>query len=302
MNRILKSRCLAAALLMLVGCLLSAVAATAPSEPASYPSADAAATALVQAVRADDQTALVKILGGDWKDYIPVQGIQRANVDLFLKRYDEKHSIDTDGDTAHLNVGAENWVLPMPIVKASGSWHFDLRGAEDEIRTRRIGANELAVQEAMLAYYDAQRDYASVDRDGDKVLQYAQRFTSSPGKHDGLYWPVSGDEQPSPLGALFAEQQPKLDYHGYHFRILTAQGPSAPGGAYNYIVGGRMTTGFALIAWPAQYGETGVMSFMVSHDGEVFQQDMGKNTAAIAQSMKAFDPDSNWTEVKPDQQ
>lgn len=301
MNRILKSRCLAAGVLMLVSGLFSMVMAATATQPTTYPTADAAATALVQAIRAHDQVALAKVLGSNWKDYIPVEGIQQENVDKFLSRYDEKHSIDASGDTAHLNVGTDSWVLPMPIVQASGSWHFDLKAAEDEIRTRRIGANELAVEEAMLAYYDAQRDYASEDRDGDKVLQYAQHLKSSTGKHDGLYWPVSGGEPPSPLGALFAEQQPKQDFHGYHFRILTAQGPSAPGGAYNYIVGGRMTNGFALIAWPAQYGETGVMSFMVSHDGEVFQQDLGKNSATIAQSIKAFDPDSNWTEVKSEQ-
>jgi len=185
----------------------------------------------------------------------------------------------------------------MPLVQGSGGWHFDLAGAQQEIRTRHIGQNELAVEQALLAYYDAQRDYASQDRDGDKVLQYAQRLLSTSGKHDGLYWPVTGDEPPSPLGPKFANVVPGQGYYGYHYRILTAQGASAPGGAYNYLVGKRMTNGFALVAWPAQYGETGVMSFMVSHDGQVFEKDLGKNGATTAQSMKAFDPDSSWKEV-----
>jgi hypothetical protein len=129
------------------------------------------------------------------------------------------------------------------------------------------------------------------------VLQYAQRLLSTSGKHDGLYWPVTGDEPPSPLGPKFANVVPGQGYYGYHYRILTAQGASAPGGAYNYLVGKRMTNGFALVAWPAQYGETGVMSFMVSHDGQVFEKDLGKNGATTAQSMKAFDPDSSWKEV-----
>jgi hypothetical protein len=285
-----------AGLLLWSGCLLSAAAI---AQQASYPTADAAASAFVQAVRADDQAALAKVLGNHWKDYIPVQGIQHDDVALFLKHYDESHRIDTENGTAHLDVGTDNWVLPIPIVQASSGWHFDLKGAESEIRVRRIGANELTTEQAMLAYYDAQRDYASEDRDGDKVLQYAQRLISSPGKHDGLYWEVTGDEPPSPLGPAFAEHAPGQDYHGYHYRILTAQGASAPGGAYNYMVAGRMTNGFALIAWPAQYGETGVMSFMVSHDGQVFEKDLGKNSAKIAQSMKSFDPDSSWQEVQP---
>jgi hypothetical protein len=276
------------------------IATSAIAQQASYPSADAAADAFVEAVRASDQAALAKVLGNDWKDYIPTEGIDRDDVDQFLKRYDEGHRIDTEGGVSHLDVGSDHWILPMPLVQASGGWHFDLQKAADEIRTRRIGANELATAQAMLAYYDAQRDYATQEHDGDKVLQYAQKLRSSPGKHDGLYWPASGDEPLSPLGERFIGEHTDGDgFHGYHYRILTAQGPSAPGGAYDYRVGGRMTNGFALVAWPARYGETGVMSFMVSHDGQVFEKDLGKDGAAIAQSMKRFDPDSSWQEVKP---
>ena len=294
MNRTPKIRCLAVSALLWAGCMFSAAAL---AEQASYPSADEAATALVQAVRNHDQAALAHVLGTHWKDFIPPQDIDQDDVDLFLKRYDDSHRIDTAGGTAHLDVGKENWVLPLPIVQGKGGWHFDMNGAQQEIRTRHIGQNELAVEQALLAYYDAQRDYASQDRDGDKVLQYAQRLLSSPGKHDGLYWPAKDNEPESPLGPKFANVVPGEGYYGYHYKILTAQGPSAPGGAYNYIVGGRMTNGFAIVAWPAQYGETGVMSFMVSHDGQVFEKDLGKNGATTAQAMKSFDPDSSWKEV-----
>ncbi|MDR3446614.1 DUF2950 domain-containing protein [Dyella sp.] len=294
MNRIPKIRSLVLSLMVSTGVVF---AGTTLAQQGSYPTADAAASAFVQAVRNHDQAALTKVLGTNWKDYIPVEGIQQDDVDLFLKRYDESHRIDTADGKTHLDVGSENWVLPLPLVQGSSGWHFDLVGAEQEIRTRHIGENELAVQQAMLAYYDAQRDYASEDRDGDKVLQYAQRLISSPGKHDGLYWPTSGDQPPSPLGPNFTHVNPGQGYYGYHYKILTAQGASAPGGAYNYVDGGRMTNGFALVAWPVQYGETGVMSFMVSHDGQVFEKDLGKNGAGLVQSMKSFDPDSSWKDV-----
>jgi hypothetical protein len=220
-------------------------------------------------------------------------------VDAFLKDYDESHKIvDTDGKS-HLVVGKAGWVLPIPLVKAGAGWHFDVNGAREEIRVRRIGNNELATMQAMLAYYDAQRDYASKEHNGDDVLEYAQRLLSSPGKQDGLYWPLVAGGDESPLGPAFADTPPGEDFHGYHYRILTAQGPSAPGGAYSYIVGKRMTNGFALVAWPSRYGDTGVMSFMVSHDGEVFEKDLGKDGAKTAQAMKRFDPDSSWQEAKP---
>jgi len=293
MTRSPKIRSLSMGVMMWAGCAL----AGAVSAQAAYPTADDAAGAFVQAVRSHDEAAMAKVLGSNWKDYIPVEGIQKDDVDLFLKRYDESHRIDQSDGKAHLDVGSENWVLPLPLAQGSGGWHFDLAAAQQEIRTRHIGQNELAVQQAMLAYYDAQRDYASEDRDGDKVLQYAQRFASSSGKHDGLYWPTSGDEPPSPLGPAFTAVVPGQGYYGYRYRILTAQGASAPGGAYSYVRDGRMTNGFALIAWPIQYGETGVMSFMVSHDGQVFEKDLGKNGAKTAEAMKGFDPDSSWKEV-----
>ena len=281
-------------------CAGLAFSAAVQAAPATYPSADAAATALVSAVEANDDPALAKVLGADWRDYIPTGDIDREDVDAFLASYKESHKIVEDGGKSHLEVGKAGWTLPIPIVKKGSGWAFDVVAGREEMRVRTIGRNELDAQQSVLAYYDAQRDYASVDRNGDGILEYAQKFFSTPGKHDGLYWDSKEGEPESPLGPLFADAAtPKgggEGYHGYHYRILTAQGPSAPGGAYDYVVGGRMRNGFAAIAWPVRYGETGVMSFMVSHDGIVFEKDLGKNTEAAAAAMKIFDPDDSWHE------
>jgi hypothetical protein len=189
--------------------------------------------------------------------------------------------------------------LPIPIVEGKGGWRFDARAGADEIRTRRIGRNELTAMQASLAYYDAQKEYATADRHGDGVLQYAQRIVSTPGMKDGLYWAELPGEDESPLGPVFGDDKPGDSYHGYLFRVLKAQGPNAPGGAYDYRIKGRMTAGFALVAWPLRYGDTGVMTFMVSHDGRLYQKDLGPNTGAIARSMTRFDPDGTWKEVNP---
>lgn len=273
------------------------------AEPATYPTAEAAATALMQAVEVNDQAALAKILGADWRTYIPEGSTDRDDVEAFLASYKERHKIVEDGGTSRLAVGKNDFTLPIPIVKKGSGYTFDLKAAKEEIRVRQIGRNELDTEQSVLAYYDAQREYAMHDHDGDHVLEYAQKFISTPGKQDGLYWEVKEGAPESPLGPHFADDAAKgkgEGWHGYHYRILTAQGPSAPGGAYNYIVGGRMRNGFAAIAWPITYGQTGVMSFMVSHDGVVFEKDMGKNGGATALATKTFDPDSSWTEVKGD--
>jgi len=274
-------------------------AATLRAAPSVYPSADAAATALVEAVQNDDKPALAKVLGNDWKTFIPTDGIDREDVDAFLAAYKANHKITDKDGVARLEVGNAGWTLPIPIVKSGTGYTFDLKAGHDEIIARQIGRNELDTQQALLAYYDAQREYAATDHDGDKILEYAQKFQSTPGKQDGLYWESKEGEPESPLGPLFAAHSQKAGaegYQGYHYRILTAQGPSAPGGAYDYVVGGRMRNGFAAIAYPVRYGETGVMSFMISHDGIEFEKDLGKNGAAIAQAMKTFDPDDSWKE------
>ncbi|WP_044871581.1 DUF2950 domain-containing protein [Pseudomonas sp. LFM046] len=266
----------------------------------SFKTPEAAAEAFVAALGTEkaDAKQLAALLGERWQDYIPTKGIERKEVDAFLAYYREKHRIDTAKGRAHLVVGNDPWTLPIPIVQGKAGWTFDAKAAKEEIRLLRIGRNELTAIQSAEAYHDAQMDYAEVDRNGDGVLEYAQKFISSDGKHDGLYWADEDGADESPLGPLFGGQTKGDDWHGYHFRILTAQGPSAPGGAYNYMLGKAMSRGFALIAWPAQYGDSGVMSFMISHDGEIFQKDLGKDSEKIAKAMKRFDPDSSWDEVK----
>ncbi|MGF6494880.1 hypothetical protein ABIE56_003078 [Luteibacter sp. 621] len=265
---------------------------------ASYPTAEAAADAFVAALKDHDEAALAKVLGNDWRTYIPTDGVERADVDAFVDDYASSHRLATDGGTTHITVGPSGWQLPIPLVKDAQGWHFDVTAGHEEIVARQVGHNEMAVTKVLLAYYDAQREYAAGLHDKDTVPHYAGKLRSSPGQHDGLYWPPEQGQPESPLGPYLAPEKVAGDtYYGYHYRILTAQGPSAPGGAYNYVAGGKMANGFALLAWPASYGETGVMTFEISHDGQVFQKDLGKDTAAAATRIQRFDPDSSWTEV-----
>jgi hypothetical protein len=271
----------------------------------AYPSPDAAAEALVRALgssqRAEkpDEVRLAALLGADWRDYVPVGSVGSDDVDAFVARYREHHEFKTDaGGREMLSVGKDAWTLPVPLEKRKGGgWAFDMKAGAQEIRIRRIGRNELAAAQAARAYEDAQDDYATVDRDGDGVLEYAQKFLSSDGKHDGLYWADQPGEEESPLGPLFGDDTPSGDWHGYHYRILAAQGPSAPGGAYDYMLGDNMSRGFALVAWPTKYGDSGVMSFMISHEGELFEKDLGPESERVAKAMTTFDPDSSWKEV-----
>jgi len=289
------------------GVLAAVLAATvwlAPMSAAAqqaFPTADAAAAALVEAISHRDQAALRVVLGNDWKEFIPTENIKDKDVDAFLAGWAESHKIVANSaQQAHLAVGEHDWVLPIPIVEKKGAWRFDARAAEDEIRTRRIGSNELATMQAALAYYDAQKEYAREDRNDNGILEYAQQLISTPGKQDGLYWAALEGEAPSPLGPLFGEAGPTSQgYHGYHYRILTAQGSKAPGGAYDYRIGGRLVAGFALVAWPVKYGDSGIMSFIVSHDGVLYQKNLGPKTDAAARSMKQFNPDSSWKKVTP---
>ncbi|VVP73801.1 hypothetical protein PS914_01532 [Pseudomonas fluorescens] len=279
--------------------LLAILALDAHAQQA-FPSPDAAAEALVAALgtRQADQARLAALLGTDWRSYIPLEGIDRDDVDAFLAHYREQHSIQPDGQgKAHLVVGTDPWTLPLPIMQGKAGWAFNAKAGGEEIRERRIGRNELATVQSALAYYDAQMDYATVDRNGDGVLEYAQKFISSNGKQDGLYWAEEPGVEESPLGPLFGDAKPGDDWHGYQYRILDAQGPSAPGGAYSYKLGNNMSRGFALIAWPAKYGDSGVMSFMISHEGELFEKDQGPDSAKLSKSMRRFDPDSSWSDV-----
>ena len=248
-----------------------------------------------------DQARLTELLGEDWRSVIPREGVQRSDVDAFLQQYHEQHQIEKLSDRKTLlAVGSDHWTLPIPMVKGADGWRFDMKAGSAEIRARRIGRNELSTVQSVLTYHDAQMDYASVDREGDGTLEYAQNIFSTPGTHDGLYWADDDSGQISPLGPLFGSTTVGEDWHGYHFRILKGQGPSAPGGAYSYLIGDKMSRGFALIAWPAKYDDTGVMSFMISHEGQVFEKDLGPQSGKLAQSMKLFDPDNSWKEVTVD--
>ena len=285
---------LAAAALIAIATLLVPGLARA-QQP--YPSASAAAEAFHRAVSSNDAAALQRVLGADWKRFLPADEIGRADLQAFLAAWDKGHQVVATGqDKAVLAVGDGGWTLPIPLVMKGGTWRFDPRAGADEMRTRRIGRNELATMQAVLAYFDAQKEYAQRDRDGDGVLSYARKFASSPGQRDGLYWPEDAQGE-SPLGPRFGGVKPGEGYHGYHYKILTAQGKDATGGAYDYIIGNRMRAGFAVVAWPIEYGDTGIASFMISHDGVLYQKDLGPNGASIARAMKTFNPDSSWSKV-----
>jgi len=279
--------------------LLAATSAPALAQKA-YPSAERAADALVEAIATNDDAGLKSVLGPDFGRFIPLDGVRRADVYTFLGAWAQQHRIVPAGDRrAHLSVGPGGWTLPIPIVQGPSGWRFDTRAGADEIRTRRIGRNELDVMNVARAYYDAQREYAALDRNGDGVLEYAQRFVSSPGRKDGLYWPTGAGEPLSPMGPATAETGPDNAYHGYRYAILTGQGKDAPGGAYPYVVGGRMIGGFGLIAWPVRYGDTGVMTFVVNHRGDVYQKDLGPGTDGAARATRQFNPDPSWQKVTP---
>jgi hypothetical protein len=261
----------------------------------SFPSAEAAGNALIEAVATNDSDAKREILGADYQRFIPPESVDADDRTAFLYASSKGRKIVADGpEKAHLSVGTEGWTLPVPIVKSAKGWSFDVKAGAEEMRIRRIGRNELAAMQALLAYYDAQKDYALVDRNGDGVLEYAQRFASTPGRRDGLFWP---HDPASPVGPRYGSETKDGIYHGYRFRILKSQGPAARGGARDFVVNGRMTQGFAAVAWPAKWNYTGVMTFIVSHDGNVYQKNLGAGTDTAARAMKTFNPDEAWTQV-----
>ena len=287
------------------GTALFALAQIAAAAQASFATPEAAAAAMVDALRADDGARMNAILGAGADALLrsgdPVQDEHRRV--LFLKAYDEAHALVPEGDDkAVLQVGKDAWPMPIPLAKARGKWRFDTKDGRKEIIARRIGRNELAAIQVCLAVVDAEREYAARDIDRDGLPEYAAKIVSAQGRHDGLYWEAAAGEAPSPLGPLIAvaaEQgyggrAPLAPYHGYVYRILSAQGKHAPGAARSYIVRGKMIGGFALVVHPARYGVSGVMSFIVNQDGVVHEKDLGPASAAIARKMKAYDPDASW--------
>jgi len=270
----------------------------------AFPSPDEAASALAAAVKSGTRRDMLRVLGSDGEDIISSgdEVADKESRERFTAAWDAKHSIKTDGDKkATVILGNDDFPFPIPLAKNKKGWEFDTAAGRLEILYRRIGRNELDAIQTSLAYVDAQNEYAEKDR-GQGAGVYAQRIVSTTGKKDGLYWP--GDE--SPLGELAAQASGEgykvgegpIPYHGYYFRILTQQGPNAPGGELNYVVKGKMIGGFALLAWPAEYGNSGVMTFLVNHNGVVYQKDLGDSTAALVKRIMRFDPDQTWKKVE----
>jgi hypothetical protein len=298
--------------LMMTLLVIHSPANAAATRQKLFSSPEGAVEAMVSALKSDDQKMLKAIFGQGSKDLVSSgdEVADRESRERFLRSYEEKNKLEKVGDKrAILYVGAEDWPLPIPLVKRGRSWFFHTKEGKEEIINRRIGKNELSVIGVCMAYVDAQREYALKDRDGDKLLEYAGKFVSEPGKKDGLYWETKEGEELSPLGPFVAAAREEgyatkgpddkpVPYHGYYYKILTAQGKNVPGGAYDYVVNGQMIGGFALVAYPARYGSSGIMTFVVNQDGVVYERNLGKKTEKIAQAMKTFDPDKEWKKVE----
>ena len=298
----------------LILALCAPLSIRADDAPEMFATPNEAVSSLVIAVNAKDRDTLHAIFGSAVADIQNPDRVQATNdLATFARALNTTNWLEQETNGQYtLEIGADSWPFPIPLVEKDGKWFFDTAAGEQELLNRRIGKNELNTLEVMRAYVDAQREYASTDHNGDSVLQFAQHFISSPGKKDGLYWPQDLDGEISPLGPLVAYAQSQgysvkgkdssgnyEPYNGYYFKILTRQGKHAPGGAYDYVINGNMIGGFALIAWPAEYGKTGIMTFIVNQQGLVYQKDLGEKTTTVAPSMKRYDPDPTW-QLSPD--
>jgi Protein of unknown function (DUF2950) len=279
--------------------LALSVSGTVAAAQTIFKTPEAAMEAFGAAVIKDDDQTNKTLLGDDYRKILP--RVESEKRERFLQAWGKTHKIQMEGQNkAHIAVGDDGWTLPIPLVKGKSGWRFDMKAASAEIRERTIGRNELAVMKVLLAYYDAQKEYAEQDRNGNGVLEYAQKFRSAEGKRDGLYWPAREGEGASPLGDLIAKAAAEGDkpgddaYHGYRYRILTAQGASAPGGVQDYVVNGKMIGGFGLVAWPVKYGETGVMTFIINHQGVVYEKNLGEKTTETASKLHKYNPDKSW--------
>ena len=300
--------------LLLTLALSGPIAARAADTAQTFATPEEAVSALVQATSAKSGKALRAIFGPAAADFQNPDRVQATNeFNAFTAALNATNRLVHESDTnCVLELGTNSWPFPIPIVKKDGRWFFDSEAGKDELLSRRIGKNELAVLGVMRAYVGAQREYASRDRNGDEVLEYAQRIASTPGNKDGLYWPPDLDGEISPLGPMVADAQDegysmqakgqestRMPFHGYYFKILTRQGKHAPGGKYDYIINGHMIGGFAMVAWPAEYGDSGIMTFIVNQQGRVYQQDLGPKTGKLAAAMKVYDPEPGWS-LSPD--
>ena len=287
--------------------LLSPAVSAQQGNERTFPSPGDAALALYNAMKSSDSTALTAILGSNSGALLHTGDdvADKRIIQNFLQRYEQMHRVVVEPDqTATLYVGAENWPSPIPLVKnASGAWYFDTESGRQEILYRRVGTNENDAIDVLHTLAEAQWEYASEPRDGSKTKHYAARFLSNEGKHNGLYWKTNDNEPPSPIGPLIvsaagegytAKQGDRPPFHGYYYRILSRQGPAAKGGAKDYLVDGELTKGFAFVAYPAEYRNSGVMTFIVNQDGAVFEKDLGQDTEKIASSMSEYNPDKSW--------
>jgi len=298
-------------LAMLVAMMLLAASAGMAQQPAaakSFASPQQAVAALVAAVRDNSDAGLLAILGPGSEDLISSsdQVADRNGRARFLKAYEEKNSIVQESEgRAVLLVGTRDYPFPIPLVRPQEAWFFDTQAGKEEILNRRIGRNELHTIEVMQAYTDAQREYACMKRNGGGA-EFAQKFTSSEGGKDGLYWQAAEGEEQSPFGPLIArateegytgglDDVPPEPFHGYYFKILKAQGGHATGGPFDYVANGKMVLGFALVAYPAKYGASGIMTFIVNQEGVIYEKDLGEDTVATAAAMTAFNPDGTWS-------
>ncbi|UFS70251.1 DUF2950 domain-containing protein [Geomonas sp. RF6] len=299
------------AILLALGCAAHALGASPSQKQRTFDSAEEAVKSLIDAVRSRDSGEVLAILGPGSREIVtsgdPVA--DKSGREEFLRLYDEKAVIEGAGTgKALLSIGKEGYPFPIPVVKKSRVWVFDAKAGKEELLNRRIGRNELKAVDVLHAYVDAQREYAAMDPNHNGG-EFAQKIRSTPGKKDGLYWEAKDGEDESPLGPLLAQaaregyratNEKRIPYHGYLFRILTAQGKNADGGAFDYVVNGKMALGFALVAYPAQYGSSGVMTFIINQKGIVYQKDMGPDTGKVAAAIKLYNPDKSWKKVEPD--
>lgn len=303
-HEVIEMRLLAMLLLMAIAI---PAAWTQSRHQATFATPTDAVQALIAALQSGNKQAMLEVLGAKAESAVdsgdPVQ--DKNARERFLQSYAIAHAFDLSvKDKLILVVGSDNWPLPFPLIKRGERWLFDGDGGSEEIVNRRVGSNELATIQSCLAAVDAEREYYMSNPQNDPLFHYAQKLMSSPGKKDGLYWPTDNGESPSPLGEAFARARgegylknatPRAEpFHGYMYRLLTRQGSHAEGGAYDYLIGDKMLGGFALLAFPAEYGSSGVMTFIVSHDGVVFSKDLGSQTARIAMTTNVFDPDTSW--------
>jgi hypothetical protein len=286
-------------------------ASAAFAEPAAYPTPEAAAEDLVAALQAQDRAALVTIFGPESEDLISSGDPERDAEarEEFLAAYGTFHQIAPAGDNrAELQIGRSLWPFPVALANTDAGWRFDVAGSRDEILARRIGMNELDVIELMHRAVAVQATFRQTDYDGDGVMEFASSILSSPGQRDGLYWPPEEGTPDSPIGAFMAQaaadgvnidgvDQAPVPFLGYFFRILTRQGDAAPGGAYDYMVAGNMVAGHALLAYPAEHGDSGIMSFMISENGQIYEADLGDGTLEAAGAIDSFNPGEGWTAV-----